>query len=82
MVCVQESLKSKLVNLFESDNIFDRFEVSTSQDSSTICTGNYNNCFHLINTVDGANTQYELNFKKNTISRPIILGKCPPLTKV
>jgi hypothetical protein len=28
------------------------------------------------------NTQYELSFRKNTISRSIIPGKCLPMTKV
>lgn len=81
-ICVQDSLKSKLVNLFESDNIFDKFSIASSPDSSTILTGNYNNCFHLVNTDTGINTQYELSFKKNTVSRPIVPGKCPPLSKV
>jgi WD40 repeat protein len=81
-ICVQESLKSKLVNLFESDNIFDKFSLSTSADNSTILTGNYNNNFHLLNFENGSNTQYELNFKKSTISRPVIPGKCPQIGKI
>lgn len=81
-ICVQESLKSKLVNLFESDNIFDKFKLTSSADSSTILTGNYNNYFHLINVENGSNTQYELSFKKDTISRPIVPGRCPPMPKI
>jgi hypothetical protein len=45
----------------------------TSPDSNTIATGNYNNNFHLID-VDGTNTQYEVNYKKTTVSRPIVKG--------
>lgn len=48
-ICVQESLKSKLVNLFEEDSIYDRFNVACSSDSNIILTGNYNNYFHLLN---------------------------------
>jgi hypothetical protein len=55
--------------------------VGTSADSNTIITGNYNNCFHLIDT-DGANTQYELSYKKATVSKPIVLGKGSPLSKM
>lgn len=50
-------------------------------DSNTILTGNYNNSFHLID-VDGNNTQYELNFKKTTISRLISPGKGAPISKM
>jgi len=81
-ICIQESLKSKLVNLFENDCIFDKFSITGSYDNSTIITGNYNNNFHLLNMSTGLNTQYELNFKRNTISRQMIAGKCPPITKL
>jgi serine/threonine-protein phosphatase 2A regulatory subunit B len=81
-VCVQDTLKSKLVNLFETDSIYDKFNIACSHDSTTILTGNYNNNFHLLNLENGMNTQYELSFKKNTISRAILPGKCPPIPKL
>ena len=42
-------------------------------------TGNYNNNFHLIDLKDMSNTQYEINYKKETISRPMgqKIGKVP-----
>jgi serine/threonine-protein phosphatase 2A regulatory subunit B len=48
-ICIEDNLKTKLVNLFENDNIYDKFNISSSYDSNTIVSGNYNNCFHLIN---------------------------------
>lgn len=68
--------------MFENDCIFDKFSISSSMDSSTILTGNYNNCFHLVDVADGTNTQYELNYKKTTVSRQIIPGKVAPIQKM
>jgi hypothetical protein len=45
-------------------------------------TGNYNNCFHAIDLNDSSNTQYEINYKKQTIARPMIVGKATPLNKM
>ena len=67
--------------MFANDSIFDKFRMAASTDSNTLLTGNYNNCFHLIDTVDGSNTQYELNYKKNTISRAMT-SKQPAITKM
>ena len=64
---VQEGLKGKLCDMFENDCMEDRFGVGVSSDGRTILTGNYNNCFHLI---DGeGNIQYELSYKKTTNTR-------------
>lgn len=57
-IAVEESLKSKLSEMFENDCIFDRFDISMSKDSNTILTGNYNNNFHAIDLNDLSNTQY------------------------
>lgn len=81
-VTVQEALKSKLCDIFENDCIFDKFSVSVSKDSNTILTGNYNNCFHAIDVSDSTNTQYEVNYKKQTICRPMIPGKPAALNKM
>jgi serine/threonine-protein phosphatase 2A regulatory subunit B len=81
-ICVQETLKSKLVNLFESDSIYDKFNIACSRDSGTVVTGNYNNLFHLMDVGSGANTQYELSFKKNTVARAMVPGRCPPVSKL
>jgi len=68
--------------MFENDCIFDKFDLSMSKDSNTILTGNYNNNFHAIDLNDLSNTQYEVNFKKQTVFRPIIPNKSPPIAKM
>jgi serine/threonine-protein phosphatase 2A regulatory subunit B len=73
-------MKGKLSEVFENEAIFDKFSVSASPDGNTVATGSYSNCFHLVDQ-DGCNTQFELNYKKATISKNIS-GKQPPLGKV
>lgn len=70
-VPVQESLKTKLCEIFENDSIFDKFSLSVSKDSNTLLTGNYNNTFHMVDLNDGANNQYEVSYKKQTIVRSV-----------
>lgn len=67
--------------MVENECIFDKFSLASSPDSNTMVTGNYNNCFHLIDA-DGTNTQYELNYKKATVCKPIVAGKGTPLSKM
>ena len=50
-VCVEDSLKSKLVELFELNHIHDKFNISGSPNNSTILTGNYNSSFHMMDIV-------------------------------
>ena len=45
-------------------------------------TGNYNNNFHVIDSNDGNNTQYELNYKRSTIAKQMVPGKLSPLGKM
>lgn len=52
-ICTQDSLKSKLVELFEKHHIYDKFQISGSPDSATVLTGNYNNAFHCIDVKTG-----------------------------
>jgi serine/threonine-protein phosphatase 2A regulatory subunit B len=80
-IVIQEGMKGKLCEMFENDCIFDRFCLSTSMDSNTIFTGNYNNSFHLIDA-DGSNTQYELNYKKTTVSRLMTAGKSASVSRM
>lgn len=80
-IVIQEGMKGKLCEMFENDCIFDKFAISASLDSNTIFTGNYNNSFHLIDA-DGTNTQYELNFKKTTVSRAMTAGKGGAISKM
>jgi serine/threonine-protein phosphatase 2A regulatory subunit B len=80
-ITVQDSLKSKLCEIFENDSIFDKFSVACSNDSNTMITGNYNNTFHMMD-LDGSNTQYELNYKKQTVNKPVVPGKMSPIAKM
>lgn len=66
-----EPLKSKLCALYEKELIFDKFDIRLSSDSSYFVTGMYNNNFHICDLNGEKNTQYELNFKKKTISKLI-----------
>lgn len=68
--------------MFQNDCIYDKFKINGSLDGSSLLTGNYNNNFHLIDLVDGTNTQYELNYKRLTNSKQIIPGKSPSLMKM
>lgn len=68
--------------MYENDCIYDKFQITTSTDGNSILTGNYNNNFHLIDVANGANTQYELNYKKQTVKREIGNGKFMPLGKM
>jgi serine/threonine-protein phosphatase 2A regulatory subunit B len=81
-VVVHESLKSKLCEMFENDCMDDKFNISASPDGNTILTGNYNNSFHLIDVADSTNTQYELSYKKQTVSKVLVPGKCSPISKM
>lgn len=57
-VILQENYKQKLCEMYENDCIYDKFQVTGSNDSSSIITGNYNNNFHIVDLLDGSNTQY------------------------
>ena len=57
-IAIQDSLKSKLCDIFENQSIYDKFTLSASKDSNTLLTGNYNNSFHNIDVCDSTNTQY------------------------
>lgn len=81
-ITIQEALKSKLCDIFENDCIFDKFNLAVSKDSNTLLTGNYNNTFHTVDLNDSSNTQFEINYKKQTINKPMIPGKATSLSKM
>lgn len=81
-ITLQESIKSKLCEIFQNQSIYDKFSISASKDSNTLVTGFYNNSFHNIDVCDSSNTQYELNYKKQTIAKPVIPGKLTPISKI
>lgn len=68
--------------MYENDCIYDKFQVSGSSDGSTILTGNYNNNFHVIDILDGANSQYEVSYKKQTVRKEILPGKSSQLGRI
>lgn len=79
-IVLNESMKSKLSQVFQNEAIYDRFKISCSPDGNTIASGTYSNCFHLVDQ-DTTNMQFELNYKKSTLSRNIV-GKSAPLGKI
>ena len=48
VISIYEPIKTKLVDLYENESIFDRFNVASSPDSNFLCTGLYNGNFHII----------------------------------
>ena len=80
-IVLQEGMKGKLCEMFENDFIFDKFAISSSPDNNTNFTSNFYNSLHLLD-LDGSNTQYELNFKKTTVSKQMVPGKGSAIAKM
>jgi serine/threonine-protein phosphatase 2A regulatory subunit B len=77
VIPVHDFLRSKLSELYETDCIFDKFEVSTAgRDGTSIMTGSYSNCFKIYDTVLGSETTIELakGKPKQPAMRPIVGG--------
>lgn len=55
--------------------------MAPSEDGNELITGNYNNSFHVVSTV-GDNYQYELNYKKSTVVKPMMGSKSAAMTKL
>lgn len=68
--------------MYENDCIYDKFQIAGSNNGSSIVTGNYNNNFHVVDLIDGANTQFELSYKKQTVKKSILSGKYSQLGKM
>lgn len=49
-------LERKLCDLYESENIFDKFELATSPDSNFIMTGTYSDSFHIVDRLGNSST--------------------------
>ena len=56
---IHEHLRSKLVEVYESDNIFDKFECAVSGDGNHFATGSYNNYFHVYDRYGRTDTSIE-----------------------
>lgn len=78
-VNIFEPLKSKLCELYENESIFDKFSISSSPCSNYFLTGLFNNNFHISDTRGQANTQFELNFSRNTTTKHIAKKFYEPL---
>jgi len=77
VIPVHEFLRPKLVELYESDCIFDKFEVSTAgRDGTSVMTGSYSNCFKIYDAAVGSETTIELakGKPKPPVMRPILGG--------
>ena len=48
VVNIYEPLKTKLCELYENEQILEKFDVKVSPDSNLLLTGNFNSSFHLI----------------------------------
>ncbi len=55
--------------------------MAASEDGNELLTGNYNNSFHVVSTV-GDNYQYELNYKKSTVVKPMVGSKTAGMSKL
>ena len=69
---VHEYLRPRLVDLYESDCIFDKFQVACSGDARSLMTGSYNNCFKLYDTAD--NTEVTIELSKARPKQPVVRG--------
>lgn len=82
VIPVHEFLRPRLVELYESDCIFDKFEVSTAgRDGSSVMTGSYSNSFKIYDTLLGSETTVELakGRPKPPAVRPVVGGVGLPL---
>ena len=73
-IMLNEGIKPKLCEMVENETIFDKFGVKCSANGNTIFTGSYNNNFHLLDSEEGTNWQYELNYKKQTNVKQMAKG--------
>eukprot|EP00743_Colponemidia_sp_Colp-15_P001620 GILK01001769.1.p1 GENE.GILK01001769.1~~GILK01001769.1.p1 ORF type:complete len:502 (-),score=67.21 GILK01001769.1:196-1587(-) len=70
---VHEHLRTKLCDLYESESIFDKFEISPSPCGNWIMTGSYNNSFHVLDRFGKTNLPIEASkgpVKRKTIPTP------------
>lgn len=59
VVPVNEGLKSKLCEMYENEQIFERFSLSSNSDSKHFMTGDFNSLFHVVD-VEGVTTYRHL----------------------
>jgi hypothetical protein len=59
---VTDYLEKKLCDVYESETIFDKFDMQISPDSSMVLTGSYNSNMHLIDMNNQTNTTIDVKF--------------------
>ena len=57
-----EYLEKKLCEVYESETIFDKFDLSISPDASMLLTGSYNSNAHIIDLKRTCNTTLDVKF--------------------
>jgi len=58
---VHEHLRPKLCDLYDSDCIFDKFELAVSPDGNSYATGSYSNVYHVYDRLGRSDTCIELS---------------------
>lgn len=59
---VTDYLEKKLCEVYESETIFDKFDLQVSPDSRFVLTGSYNSNVHVIDLEGGTNTTLDVKF--------------------
>lgn len=84
---VHEALRSRLVDLYENDCIFDKFECGFSGDANHVITGSYKNNFHIFDRqgkqhtcVEASRTPSKSKTDKKQSSKSKLLRKAPSMT--
>lgn len=70
-ISIYDPLKTKLVEAYENDYIFDKFSVAVSPCSRICATGMYNNNFHIMDSSGTNNIQFECNLNRLTKCKQI-----------
>jgi len=59
---VNDYMEKKLCEVYESETIFDKFDMQVSPDGSMVLTGSYNSSLHLLDITNLSNTSIEVKF--------------------
>lgn len=84
---VHEALRSRLVDLYENDCIFDKFECGFSGDANHVITGSYKNNFHIFDRqgkqhtcVEASRTPSKAKTDKKQSTKSKLLRKTPSMS--
>lgn len=78
---VHDHLRGRLCELYESDCIFDKFEVAVSPSGTSFATGSYSNTFNVHNRVPKNDITVELSKNATEIVDPATQKRTPGQTK-